>query len=322
MVQSWTVELKAVGEVDVERYGGKAVSLGKMARLGMRVPPGFCIEASALDAVIENNDLRRSISQIAAQFDFEDFADVERKTGEIRSLIQDAPMPANMQAEIRGRHEALTGSGHKYVAVRSSVAVRGTKISSFPGMMDTYHYVLGGDEVLARVRECWASLWSARATFLRHHKRVPHEQAIIAPVVQAMVDPDTAGVLFTANPVSKSRDEIVVEANWGLGESVVSGKSMNDYYVVSKANRGVLQRKIAAKTLMVVMDDAKGRDRSERAVPEAMARKPTLSDSQLQELVGVGLDIERAYGFNVDVEWAYQQGVLFVLQARQIRDLN
>jgi pyruvate,water dikinase len=151
---------------------------------------------------------------------------------------------------------------------------------------------------------------------------VPHEQAIIAPVVQAMVDPDTAGVLFTANPVSKSRDEIVVEANWGLGESVVSGKSMNDYYVVSKANRGVLQRKIAAKTLMVVMDDAKGRDRSERAVPEAMARKPTLSDSQLQELVGVGLDIERAYGFNVDVEWAYQQGVLFVLQARQIRDLN
>ncbi len=322
MARKCTVLLEEIGDNDTGRCGGKAVSLGRLARLGMRVPPGFCIEADALDEVIRDNDLQRSIAAIVSTFNFEEFDDIEKKTAQIRALIEQARLAPDLRQEIIDRHRALTEKGHKYVAVRSSVALRGTMIASFPGMMDTYHYVLGHEEVLARVRECWASLWSARAAYLRHHKRLPHEQAIIAPVVQAMVNPDTAGVLFTANPVSKSRGEFVVEANWGLGESVVSGKSMNDYFVIDKASGAVLQRKIAVKSVMVVMDETKGRDRSELPVPMHLARKPTLDDNQLEELVRAGTAIEQAYGYSVDVEWAYQDGVLYVLQARKIPDLD
>jgi pyruvate,water dikinase len=322
MDRNAVVLLEEIAETDVESCGGKAVSLGKLMRLGARVPPGFCIVANALDQVLEVNGLGTHIAEISSRLDFEDFAKVEIETAEIRRLIEQARIPAPLEGDIVGHYEKLIASGSKYVAVRSSVAVRDTSVSSFPGMMDTYHFVLGADEVLSRVRECWASLWSARAAYLRHHKRIAHRNAIIAPVVQVMVTPETAGVLFTANPVSKNAGELVIEANWGLGESVVSGKSMNDYYIIDKATRQIRQRKIALKTVMVVMDEAKGRDRVELPVPTERAKLATLSDAQLLELTGIAKTIEDHYGFNVDVEWAYQNKDLYILQARKIPGLD
>lgn len=316
------VPLEDVVESDVESCGGKAVSLGKLIRLGARVPPGFCIVGQALDHLLDANGLTTRISEIASRFDFEDFAKIETETAEIRGLIERARIPALLERDIVDRYESLSANGSKYVAVRSSVAVRETSVSSFPGMMDTYHYVLGAEDVLGRVRECWASLWSARAAYLRHHKRIPHHKAVIAPVVQVMVNPDTAGVLFTANPVSKNTGEVVIEANWGLGESVVSGKSMNDYYIVDKATRVIRDRKIALKTVMVVMDNAKGHDRLELPVPPERAKVATLSDAQLFELTDIAQTIEDHYGFNVDVEWAYQTKDLYILQARRIPGLD
>jgi pyruvate,water dikinase len=322
MMDSFVLSLNEIGEHEVERCGGKAMSLGKLIRLGATVPPGFCIVSDALPYVLEANSLTGRIAGIAAQLDFEDFAAVEARTGEIRALIENVTIPAELQQRIVGRYEGLISEGSKYVAVRSSVAVRESSISSFPGMMDTYHYVLGAGEVLARVRECWASLWSARATFLSHRKRVAHDRVVIAPVVQAMVNSTTAGVLFTANPVTRDKGEVMIESNWGLGESVVSGKSMNDYFVIDKATLGIRQRKIAPKTIMVVMDAAKGSGRCELPVPPERAKVPTLSDSQLLELVRTGKAIEEHYGFEVDVEWAYQGDKLYILQARKIRDLD
>jgi pyruvate,water dikinase len=317
-----TVPLHEIAESEVESCGGKAVNLGRLIRLGARVPPGFCVVAEALEHVLEANGLVERIAQLSSRFDFEDFASVESGSAQIRELIENASLPQALEREIVERYGSLTANGGKYVAVRSSVAVRETTVSSFPGMMDTYHYVLGPEEVLARVRQCWASLWSARAAYLRHHKRIAHRKAVIAPVVQRMVNPDTAGVLFTANPVTGDKGEVVIEANWGLGESVVSGKSMNDYYIVDKATREIRQRKIAAKTVMVVMDEARGRDRRELPVPPERARAATLSDPQLAELTDLASTIEEHYGFNVDVEWAYQDEALYVLQARKVRDLD
>ena len=321
-MNNFVLPLDEIGEHEVERCGGKAMSLGKLIRLGARVPAGFCIVSDALPYVLEVNGLTSRIADIGAGLDFDDFAAVESRTGEIRTLIENVAIPAALQRNIVERYQGLISNGSKYVAVRSSVAVRESSISSFPGMMDTYHYVLGAEEVLAKVRECWASLWSARATFLSHRKRVPHDKVVIAPVVQAMVNSTTAGVLFTANPVTKDRGEVMVEANWGLGESVVSGRSMNDYFVLDKDTLEVRQRKIAPKTVMVVMDAAKGSGRCELPVPPERAKVPTLSDSQLMELVRTGKAIEAHYGFDVDVEWAFQDDVLYILQARKIRDLD
>jgi pyruvate,water dikinase len=322
MMDNFVLALNEIGEHEVERCGGKAMSLGKLIRLGANVPAGFCIVSDALPYVLEANGLTDRIAEIAAQLDFEDFAAVEASTGKIRALIENVTIPPALERNIVGSYESLISAGSKYVAVRSSVAVRESSISSFPGMMDTYHYVLGAGEVLAKVRECWASLWSARATFLSHRKRVAHDKVVIAPVVQAMVNSTTAGVLFTANPVTRDKGEVMIESNWGLGESVVSGRSMNDYFVLDKATLEIRQRKIAPKTVMVVMDAAKGSGRCELPVPPDRAKVPTLSDSQLLELVRTGKAIEEHYGFEVDVEWAYQGDKLYILQARKIRDLD
>ena len=319
---TYTVPLQDIREDEVERCGGKAASLGKLTRMGARVPPGFCIVSDALSCVLDTEGLTDRIEGLARKLDFSDYDKVDAGCKEIRGLITSIGIPKLLSRDICDQYAALVTSNNRFVAVRSSVAVRDTAISSFPGMMDTYHYVLGEDQVLEKVRECWASLWSARAAHMRHHKQIPHQKAIIAPVVQLMVNSDTAGVLFTANPVTKDKTEVMIEANWGLGKSVVSGKSMNDYFVLNKATLTVREKKIAHKTLMVVADDGRGSGRLELPVPAERATLTTLTDAQLLELADFGRRIEAHYGFNVDVEWAYEGGQLFILQARKIRGME
>lgn len=311
--------LTAIEPEQTQLCGGKAAGLGRLTRLGLRVPPGFCVTAEALDEVLAANDLDAPIAALAESIDFEDFAGAEAICAEIRALIEAARIPDELDHGIREAYNGLVSPQNRYVAVRSSVAVRDSEISSFPGMMDTYHYVLGEDEVVAKVRECWASLWSARAAHVRHHRAIPHRQGIIAPVVQLMVNAETAGVMFTADPVSRDETHVVIESNWGIGESVVSGKSMNDFYVLGKRELNITQRKVARKTVMVTMDAGKGRGRHERPVPPGKSTASTLSDRQLIELAASGRRIEENFGFCVDVEWAYQGGQLYTLQARKIR---
>ena len=304
---------------DVQRCGGKATSLGELTRAGTRVPPGFCIVTDALPHVVDLNSFGDRIAGIAAGLNFDDYHDVEKKSAQIRSLITSAAIPNDLEQDILQHYRDLVSGDNKFVAVRSSVAVKDSPISSFPGMMDTYHYVLGEAEVLEKTRECWASLWTVRAAFARHHKSIPHERGLIATVIQLMVNADTAGVLFTANPITKATNEIVIESNWGLGESVVSGRSMNDFHVLDKDSLFVKQRKIAHKTVMVTMDQDKGSGRKEQPVPPERATAPTLSDAQLAELGGLSKKIEQHFNFNADIEWAYHNGTLYILQARRIK---
>jgi pyruvate,water dikinase len=256
------------------------------------------------------------------QLDFEDLGGLEVATAGIRGMIAAARIPTDLEAEILGRYKALVSDVNRYVAVRSSVAVKDSPISSFPGMMDTYHYVLGETELLERIRECWASLWTARAAFARHRQDIGHDRGLIAPVVQLMVNADVAGVLFTANPITGAVSEIVIESNWGIGESVVSGRSMNDFFVLDKGTVGLRERRIARKNVMVTMDVGRGSGRLEQAVPPERASEPTLSDAQLVELGRTSKRIEDHFGFNVDMEWAYQDGILYVLQARRVRSVG
>ena len=208
------------------------------------------------------------------------------------------------------------------MAVRSSVAVKDTEISSFPGMMDTFHYLKGEEEVLSHIRQCWASLWTMRAAMNRRHKGIDHSRGLIAPIVQKMVFPDAAGVLFTANPITSSRNEIVIESNWGLGESVVSGKSMNDFYLFDKDTTVIKQKNIPKKTIMIDFDREKGSGRREHTVAPDMMDKPTITDEQAVALARKGLEIETSFGFPQDIEWAFQAGQLFILQTRNIRTLK
>jgi phosphoenolpyruvate synthase/pyruvate phosphate dikinase len=321
-MRKFVKSFKEMGNKDFQEAGGKAANLGELTQAGFNVPPGFCVTSDSLFHLIDHNDLRAKIKAIVAQFDYEDYGRIETQTGEIRELIRGAEIPEDLYLEIKEAIFELDPQGDTFVAVRSSVAVKDSSVSSFPGMMDTYHYIKGEDEILKHIKMCWASLWTSRATLTRHHKKIDHEHGLIAPIVQKMVNADVAGVLFTANPITSTREEMVIEANWGLGESVVSGKSMNDFFLLSKSPLTVKNKRVSKKTLMVCYDTEKGCGRKEMSVDPRMMDAPTLSDEMALALGEIGLKIEAVFGFPQDIEWAYQQGELFILQSRNIRTLK
>ncbi len=317
--------VKKFGEMtkeDIQEAGGKAANLGELTQNGFNVPPGFCVTSESLFYHMDQNGLQPKIDEIVASLDYEDYGGVEEKTSRIRDLISNARIPQDLFQEIREAIEELNTPEESFVAVRSSVAVKDSNISSFPGMMDTYHYLKGEAEIVEHIRKCWGSLWTSRAAMSRHHKGVDHDLGLIAPIVQKMVHSEVAGVLFTANPITSNRDEIVIEANWGLGESVVSGKSMNDFFVVDKSPLKLKDKRISKKTLMISFDEEKGCGRKEMAVSPDMMDAPTLTDQQAEQLGEIGLKIEEVFGFPQDIEWAYEKGELFILQSRNIRTLK
>ena len=302
----------------VQECGGKASHLGELTHLRLNVPRGFCVLEKAFSIQLNSNHLEKQIRDIALTIDYENFEDLEDKTGQIRKLIINAPMPQEIEQEIIENYRSLSGGEQDpFVAIRSSVAVKGSPISSFPGMMDTFHYIQGSKNVVEKVKECWGSVWSGRAAFARHSKGIEHAKAIIAPTVQLMVNSEVAGVLFTVNPISGSKDEIVIEANWGLGESVVCGKCLCDFYTADK-NLLCIKVKRIAKKQQTFMQAKEGGAEWVEVEPEKVDRA-TLTEAQVEELCRMACLIEGHYGYPQDIEWAYEKGVLYVLQARRAK---
>lgn len=309
-------------KADFQEAGGKAANLGELSQGGFNVPPGCCVTSEALFHHIEENGLQDKIDQIAASFDYEEYSDLDKKCKEIRDFIYSVDIPNDLLAEIRIGYRSISDASNSFVAVRSSVAVKDSSVSSFPGMMDTYHYLKEEEEVIDHVKKCWASLWTTRAVMARHNKNIDHNLGLIAAIIQKMVHSEKAGVMFTANPITSERGEIVIEANWGLGESVVSGKSMNDFYVLGKSPLELKQKQISKKTLTIDFDEEKGYGRQEMAVESDRMDAPTLSEEEALELGREGIKIEGLFGVPQDIEWAYEKGELFILQSRDIRTLK
>lgn len=300
-----------------EECGGKAAHLGELTGLGLNVPPGFTVMGSAYYRHLEANGLAEKIRAIVADINFDTFEDPEQKTKIIRDLIIAAPVPAEIEKEIVENYAKLPGGKDPFVAVRSSVAMRDSAISSFPGMMDTYHYIRGAADVVEKVRECWASVWSTRAAITRYNKKLDNDKAVIAPTIQLMVNSEVAGVAFTMNPVTKAKDEIMIESNWGLGETVVSGKCQSDLYIVKKNTAEVIDKTISDKCETYVQSENGGAKWVK--VDEAKAKSPTLDQAMIEELCRTARTIEGHYGYCQDIEWAFENDKLYILQARKAR---
>jgi pyruvate, water dikinase len=309
-------------KTDFQMAGGKAANLGELTQKGFNVPPGFCVTSDSLPYLIEMNNLQLKIDAITKKIDFEDFTGLDKKSAQIRNILINAEIPRDLSQEISGAVAKLNRPAPFFVAVRSSVAVKDSDVSSFPGMMDTYHYLKGEEEIVEHIKMCWASLWTSRAILIRHQKNIGHHLGLISPTVQKMVHSEIAGVMFMANPITSNREEIVIEANWGLGESVVSGKSMNDFYVLDKSPLKLKDKKISKKTTIVDFHKEKGCGTREIAVSSDKMHTSSLSDDQILELGSIGLRIDHAFGFPQDIEWAYEKGELFILQSRNIRTLK
>ncbi len=315
-----------------EECGGKAAHLGELSKLNLNVPYGFSVLGDSFYHHLAVNRLQAKVDAIAATLNVEDYASLEKKTDEIRKLIVEAPVPPEIAQQITEKYKTLAEFEDPFVAVRSSVAIKGSPISSFPGLMDTFHYIQGADNVIEKVRECWASVWSGRAAFTRMVKGLEHNKAVIAPTVQLMVNSEIAGVLFTVNPINRSKEEIVIESNWGLGETVVSGRCSSDFYVLRKLCRdygtktcpecpvgsvAVREEKIANKTETCIQAPGGGRQWVQNS-PEKAAL-PTLTKAQLRELCYASCVIEEHYRYPQDLEWAFEKGKLYILQTRRAK---
>ncbi len=301
----------------LERVGGKGASLARLAAAGLPVPPGFHITTLAYCRFVSENQLAESILTAAAQAKADDPATLDTASAQIQSLIAQGTIPDDIAASIRREYAALGGDDPP-VAVRSSATAEDLPEMSFAGQQDTYLNVRGGDGVLEAVKRCWASLWTARALGYRARHGIRPEDVALAVVVQQLVPADVAGVLFTANPMTGSRDQVMINAAWGLGEAIVGGHVTPDTLTVDKPTGVIGSQEIADKDVMTVRSAGGTR---EEPVPADRRKQPALQPPQAAELTRLGVQIEQLYGMPMDVEWALHDGRPFILQARPITAL-
>lgn len=305
---------------DHPRMGGKCASLAKMIGHGVAVPPGFAVATDAYALHLASDGLSAAISQILSALDVADVVGEQAKSVAIRKLVTDHPMPAEVERGIRAGYAALSPSGDLPVAVRSSATAEDLPDASFAGQQDTYLWVVGADEVVAKVRECWASLFSARAMSYREDKHLGQIEILMSVAVQKMVDAHAAGVAMTLDPITGDRTRIVIESAFGLGEPVVSGEITPDSYTVEKVLMNILKRRIVEKDHELVADRG-ARRTVDRVIEPERRTLSSLTDAQVIAVASLAKRLERAMGCPQDVEWAIDRDLpegenLVALQSR------
>src|SRR5690242_12106113 len=301
----------------LEQVGGKGASLARMANASLPVPPGFYVTTAAYRRFVEANGLQETILAAVAAANPDDPATLEQAATRIGALFAGGTVPDDIAEAIRRAYAAL-GSGDLAVAVRSSATAEDLPGMSFAGQQETYLNIREQTRVLDAVKRCWASLWTARAIGYRARHKIAPQDVSLAVVVQQLVPADAAGILFTANPMTGSRDQVMINAAWGLGEAIVGGQVTPDTVVVNKADGTIAMQQITEKDVMTVRT-AEGTH--EEPAPADQRNKAVLDASQAAELARIGVQIEKLYGQPMDIEWAQQNSHVFVVQARPITAL-
>jgi pyruvate, water dikinase len=306
---------------DPERLGGKGAALARLAAAGLRVPPAFVVTVGAYSRTLDpaqREELERAAAGVAPDAPASEF---ERMAAELRERAlagtAEHPLRAELAAAYRRLSEQVDATAAP-VAVRSSAVGEDASDRSFAGEYETYLWVLGADDVDARVRDCWASLYTARALAYRAGREGPGELAM-AVCVQHMVDARAAGVLMTLDPANGDRSTTVIESVWGLGEPLVSGTATPDRFVIDKVTGAIVRRDVVAKPYELVRDSS-GRGTEQRAVPAARRNQPSLRDDELAELARMAKRLEADAGAPQDAEFAVAAGAppdnVHLLQSR------
>jgi rifampicin phosphotransferase len=314
--EPWVLELGSPAAT-LERVGGKGASLARLDAAGLPVPPGFHLTTGAYRCFVDDNHLVASILSAAAEARPSAPATLEVAASRIQSIIEQGTIPADIATQLYTAYLAL-GPDDPPVAVRSSATAEDLPDMSFAGQQDTYLNVRGGDCVAQAVKRCWASLWTARALGYRARQGIRSEDVALAVVIQRLVPAEMAGVLFTANPLTGARDQMVINAAWGLGEAIVNGSVTPDTLVVNRQTAAVESQQIADKALMTVPVATGTRD---EPVPANKRHQPALQAEHAAELMQLGARIEQPYERPMDIEWAFAGARFFILQARPITAL-
>jgi pyruvate,water dikinase len=307
----------------VPLVGGKCASLGELINTGVRVPPGFALTTEGYRRFMADGGIDRELQALLAGVDAQNLAALESISERIRALVEALPFSVEIEDQVAECYRKLSlraCTPAVPVAVRSSATAEDLAGASFAGQQDTYLWVRGVDEVLHHMRRCISSLYTARAIAYRANKGFDDDGLAISVGVQKMANAYTAGVMFTIHPANGDRSVIVIDSNFGFGESVVSGEVTPDHFVVNKVTLDIIERVVSQKQLCVTVD-AKTQTAQVMEVPFERQKVQSLIDDEITELAWMGKRIEKHYGQPMDIEWAVDKdlpagGNIFILQAR------
>lgn len=305
--------LEAIQDNDISAVGAKALSLARMGRIGLPVPLGFCITAAAFRGHLERNNLVGRINSVVEDIGAASPTAKKSALSDLRQTIINAPLADTLREQIEQHHSALRA---KHAAVRSSATAEDLPGHSFAGQYDTFLGVADPKECIEAVKKCWASLWTQRAFDYRQNNGFDHTAVNMAVIVQSLVEADSSGVLFTADPRYGPSGNIVIEACFGLGQALVSGKVTPDRFVVHRKKLWPLFHTISEKKIECVLD----RDATvkEQEVPNEKSITPSLGKKHIKKLAKLARKVEAGFGSPQDIEWAVSKNKIYLLQSRPI----
>jgi pyruvate,water dikinase len=329
------VWLSEVNKKDGNIAGGKGANLGEMYNSGMPVPPAFVVTAQAFANLLKETNIGNKIYSILKTIDYENTQQLEDKTRQIREIIVGARMPDNIENDIIEAYDNLNidketldnaskdvvgvlsaAKEPVVVAVRSSATTEDLITASFAGQQDTFLNIKGNQNLLEAVKKCWASLFTARATYYRKRKGFEHEKSLIAVIVQKMINSDKSGVTFTINPINNNKNEIVIEAVYGLGEGIVSGTIEPDNYIIDKGKLKLKNQKIGKKNIYFTKSE-EGKT-VQLKTPEDKVTEQVLEWHELEKLAYYAKKLEEHYKWPQDIEWAIEKNNIFIVQTRPV----
>lgn len=319
---------------DAAIAGGKGASLGEMSRIGIPVPPGFVVTAGAYERFISETQIGADIEAQLKKINPEDTNSVEQASETIRAMIASKPMPTDLQKHFLAVYNKL---GSRFVAVRSSATAEDSKTASWAGELESYMFV-NENNLLEKIQLCWSSLFTPRAIFYRFEKKLHQTKVSVAVVVQKMVNSDISGIAFTVHPVTKDKNQMVIEVAWGLGDTIVGGMVTPDTYIVGKPmlnnqsprNNNQINFNIQNSKLQILDIFESEQDfkliykpgGGHMQVPPSESEKGRkLSNVKIIEVAKICLVIEKHYGIPMDIEFAIEDGKIYIVQSRPITTL-
>ena len=321
MKQKFVVWFSEVDKGDIDTVGGKGANLGEMTKAGFPVPPGFIVTAQAYYYFLDETHIRSKIHSILSGLDVSKSNDLNHAATSVQTLITHSEFPKEISTEIISAYFKL-GHGlmhHPLVAVRSSATAEDLPTASFAGQQETYLNVEGEANLIEKVKEAWASLFTARAIFYRATNHFDHFKVGIAVPVQKMVASETSGIMFTIDPVTNDKSRILVDAIYGLGELIVQGAVTPDHYVIDKAKETIIEKNVRKQEKMMIK---KGIDNEIVTIPTSKAQKQKITDKQIIELALLAKQLEKHYYFPQDIEWAIEKGKIYIVQTRPVTTIG
>jgi len=320
MEQKFILWINEVDKEDIPLVGGKGANLGELTKISIPVPPAFIVTAAAYYYFLEVCGLRPKIKNILTTLNRNDTVSLEQVSADIRKIIIASPIPPDISTLIIKSYSELSGPFRdSLVAIRSSATAEDLPNASFAGQQETFLNIKGEATVIEKVRRCWASLWLPRAIFYREENNFDHFKVGIAVPVQKMIQSETSGIMFSIDPLTNNKDVIVIEAIYGLGELIVQGAIIPDYYEVEKKTLKIINKEIAVQDKMLIKRGL-GNELSE--VKKLKRDKQKISDEQIIRLAKYAKTIENHYYFPQDIEWALEKNKIYLVQTRPVTTIK